>query len=80
MSIVGFDDFRLISEALDPGLTTVALPYREIGELSGRHVLEQASAPAATIRVPCVQVMRGTVGAPSASAVKAIQAMKAAKR
>jgi LacI family transcriptional regulator len=77
VSIVGFDDFRLISEALDPGLTTVALPYREIGELSGRNVLEQASAPAATIRVPCVPVMRGTVAAPSASAVKAMRAMKA---
>jgi LacI family transcriptional regulator len=65
VSVVGFDDFRLISEALDPGLTTVALPYREIGELSGRHVLEQASDPAATIRVPCVPVMRGTVSAPA---------------
>nr|WP_315398757.1 LacI family DNA-binding transcriptional regulator [uncultured Duganella sp.] len=80
VSIVGFDDFRLISEALDPGLTTVALPYREIGELSGRHVLEQAAAPASTIRVPCVPVVRGTVGAPSASAVKAMRAMRAAQR
>lgn len=68
VSIVGFDDFRLISEALDPGLTTVALPYREIGELAGRHVLQQAADPAATIRVPCVPVMRGTVGAPAAKA------------
>ena len=65
VSVVGFDDFRLISEALDPGLTTVALPYREIGELSGRQVLERASDPATTIRVPCVPVMRGTVGAPT---------------
>jgi LacI family transcriptional regulator len=40
-------------------------------------VLEQASAPAATVRVPCVPVMRGTVAAPSASAVKAMRAMKA---
>jgi LacI family transcriptional regulator len=70
VSVVGFDDFRLISEALDPGLTTVALPYREIGELSGRHVLEPASAPAGTIRVPCVPVMRGTVGAPCTGAGK----------
>jgi LacI family transcriptional regulator len=65
VSVVGFDDFRLISEALDPGLTTVALPYREIGELSGRLVLEQESEAATTIRVPCLPVMRGTVGAPS---------------
>jgi LacI family transcriptional regulator len=72
VSIVGFDDFRLISEALDPGLTTVALPYREIGELSGRYALEQPSQEATTIRVPCVPVMRGTVSTPlSRSAAKA---------
>ena len=65
VSVVGFDDFRLISEALDPGLTTVSLPYREIGELAGRRVLEQAAGSVATIRVPCVPVMRGTVGAPA---------------
>ncbi|HEX8602410.1 MAG TPA: LacI family DNA-binding transcriptional regulator [Pseudoduganella sp.] len=67
VSIVGFDDFRLISEALDPGLTTVALPYREIGELSGRYVLEPSGDAPATVRVPCVPVMRGTVAAPAAA-------------
>lgn len=66
VSIVGFDDFRLISEALDPGLTTVALPYRQIGELSARSALAQAPEPAVTIHVPCLPVMRGTVGAPRA--------------
>nr|WP_308700785.1 substrate-binding domain-containing protein [Pseudoduganella umbonata] len=64
VSVVGFDDFRLISEALDPGLTTVALPYREIGELSGRHVLEPGDDAPRTVRVPCLPVMRGTVAAP----------------
>jgi LacI family transcriptional regulator len=67
VSVVGFDDFRLISEALDPGLTTVSLPYREIGELSGRYALEQGGQPATTIRVPCLPVIRGTVGAPPKS-------------
>lgn len=71
VSVVGFDDFRLISEALDPGLTTVALPYREIGELSGRYVLEQGAEAATTVRVPCLPVLRGTVGAPAASSAKA---------
>lgn len=66
VSVVGYDDFRLISEALDPGLTTVALPYREIGELSGRHALAPAEEGAGTIRVPCVPVLRGTVAAPPA--------------
>lgn len=66
VSIVGFDDFRLISEALDPGLTTVALPYREIGEISGRYVLGSDQQPSGTVRVPCMPVMRGTVAAPPA--------------
>ncbi|MBW8898992.1 MAG: LacI family DNA-binding transcriptional regulator [Massilia sp.] len=70
VSIVGFDDFRLISEALDPGLTTVALPYREIGELSGRYALGEQPEKPTTVRVPCLPVMRGTVAAP----------VKAAKR
>jgi LacI family transcriptional regulator len=31
LSVIGFDDLRLISETLHPQLTTVALPYFEIG-------------------------------------------------
>jgi LacI family transcriptional regulator len=31
LSVIGFDDLRLISETLYPQLTTVALPYFEIG-------------------------------------------------
>lgn len=31
LSVIGFDDLRLISETLMPHLTTVALPYFEIG-------------------------------------------------
>jgi LacI family transcriptional regulator len=64
VSVVGFDDFRLISEALDPGLTTVALPYREIGELAARQALGPTQDPA-LVRVPCRAVMRGTVTRPA---------------
>jgi LacI family transcriptional regulator len=64
VSVVGFDDFRLISEALDPGLTTVALPYREIGELAARRALGEAQN-AGIVRVPCRAVMRGTVTRPA---------------
>jgi LacI family transcriptional regulator len=67
VSVVGFDDFRLISEALDPGLTTVALPYLEMGELAARHAFAAASAeqaPAGTVLVPCRPVERGTVTRP----------------
>jgi LacI family transcriptional regulator len=64
VSVVGFDDFRLISEALDPGLTTVALPYREIGALAARLAIA-GDAMAGTVRVPCVAVERGTVSRPT---------------
>lgn len=65
VSVVGFDDFRLISEALDPGLTTVALPYRVMGELAARRAFDDAADAGATVRVPCEAVVRGTVAKPS---------------
>lgn len=34
LSVVGFDDHRLFSEGLRPGLTTVALPYATMGRLA----------------------------------------------
>lgn len=34
LSVVGFDDHRLFSEGLRPGLTTVALPYVTMGRLA----------------------------------------------
>jgi LacI family transcriptional regulator len=64
VSVVGFDDFRIISEALDPALTTVGLPYREIGELAARQALAGEEASAATVRMPCRPIMRGTVARP----------------
>lgn len=34
VSVVGFDDLEPIAESLDPGLTTVALPQREMGQVA----------------------------------------------
>jgi LacI family transcriptional regulator len=68
MSIVGFDDFRLLSEASDPGLTTVTLPYREIGAAAARRALDKEQGPG-ILRVPCRAVIRGTVLAPRAGKV-----------
>jgi LacI family transcriptional regulator len=65
VSVVGFDDFRLLSEASDPGLTTVTLPYREIGALAARRALDKEQQPG-IVRVPCRAVLRGTVTAPRA--------------
>jgi LacI family transcriptional regulator len=48
LSVVGFDDAEPVAESLDPGLTTVALPHREMGELAAVLALdaETASGPA----------------------------------
>lgn len=40
LSIVGFDDLLLISAALRPGLTTVALPHLEMGRLAVEKLIE----------------------------------------
>jgi LacI family transcriptional regulator len=61
LSIMGFDDLRLISETLYPKLTTVALPYFEIGRkavelsMSSR---EHDEDWAPRILVPCPLVER----------------------
>ncbi len=61
LSIMGFDDLRLISETLRPQLTTVALPYFDIGrravELSNS-AREQDEGWAPRILVPCPLVVR----------------------
>jgi LacI family transcriptional regulator len=57
LSIIGFDDFKLISETLSPQLTTVALPYFEIG----RRAVEMMNLPkskASRVLVPCPLVER----------------------
>ena len=65
VSVVGFDDFRLISEALEPALTTVALPYREMGALAARRAFGSEPVAPETVRVPCLPVERGTVARPA---------------
>ena len=44
ISIVGFDDQTLISEALRPGLSTVALPHRAMGEWAVERLIAQIEA------------------------------------
>jgi len=61
VSVMGFDDLKLISETLRPQLTTVALPYFEIGrqavELTNS-AREQVEGWAPRILVPCPLVER----------------------
>ncbi len=61
VSVMGFDDLKLISETLRPQLTTVALPYFEIGrkavELTNS-AREQDEGWSPRILVPCPLVER----------------------
>ena len=61
LSIMGFDDLAVISKTLRPALTTVALPYFDIGRLAVR-ITRQAETEepgwAPKVLVPCPLVER----------------------
>jgi len=71
LSIVGFDDQEYIASELDPPLTTVRLPHREMGRLAIQLLLDEPDAsdePTATegvvIRIPGELVRRESVAKP----------------
>ena len=75
LSIVGYDDDEPLARTTVPGLTTVALPHREMGEKAVELLLADlghgAATPAAehqhgeTIIIPCPLVVRGSVAPPA---------------
>ena len=70
LSVVGYDDEQFLAAEVPPGLTTIALPHREMGrravaELLARIAGEGYGEPT-TERLPCVPVVRGTVAVLSA--------------
>ncbi len=61
LSVIGFDDLKLISETLYPQLTTVALPYFEIGRKAieiSYSAREQGNDWAPRLLIPCPLVER----------------------
>lgn len=61
ISIMGFDDLKVISETLRPALTTVALPYFEIGRLAvemAKLAGEEKEGWAPKVLVPCPLIVR----------------------
>jgi LacI family transcriptional regulator len=61
LSVIGFDDLRLISETLYPQLTTVALPYFDIGRKAVELMNStegQEDQTALRVLVPCPLVER----------------------
>jgi len=69
LSVVGFDDHRLFSEGLRPALTTVALPYVQMGRLAVEVVLDAQGPTAPPPKVTLVEgpliVRQSTAEAPT---------------
>ena len=63
VSVIGFDDLRLLALNARPTLTTVALPYAEMGRRAARAALSGA-APRGVTAVPCALVVRGSTAPP----------------
>jgi LacI family transcriptional regulator len=64
LSIIGFDDFQVITTGIQPPLTTVALPYREMGALAVRTLVDMiAGKPQAETHVKyrCELIKRRSV-------------------
>ncbi|WP_243076530.1 LacI family DNA-binding transcriptional regulator [Microbacterium sp. SS28] len=70
VSIVGIDDLRPVADALDPGLTTVALPHAEMGAWAMSRLIariEKTAAPAPRLHLMRGWLVeRGSVGPPPA--------------
>jgi LacI family transcriptional regulator len=64
VAVVGFDNWRVMAEAVRPPLTTVDLGLHEIGCEAGRHLLAMIDGerPAGIVRTPCHLVIRESCG------------------
>jgi len=71
VSILGFDDFKTVSAALKPALTTVALPYYDLGYRGADRLERIISGKLLNddhLTITCPIVERGSCGSPDASA------------
>lgn len=65
LSVVGFDNMEIISRSLRPALSTVALPFREMGERGAELLMDAAGGGSPThLVLPCPPVVRDSVLAP----------------
>ncbi|PKQ14700.1 MAG: LacI family transcriptional regulator [Actinobacteria bacterium HGW-Actinobacteria-8] len=64
LSVIGVDDLQIVAAALDPALTTVALPHYEMGRRAIHMVLaliEGNGSTGATTMMECPVVRRGSI-------------------
>ncbi|WP_152351534.1 LacI family DNA-binding transcriptional regulator [Brachybacterium subflavum] len=65
LSVIGFDDQDGVANSLSPGLSTVRLPHREMGEWAARTAIRRVhgyGGPSLKQLVPCPPITRGSVG------------------
>lgn len=58
ISVVGYDDYRVISEQLRPSLSSASLAYEQIGAAAALALLALASQPGS---VPALQRVQGPI-------------------
>ena len=58
MSVVGYDDQEDVAPFLRPALTTIRLPYYEMGAMAAEALLDDSTAIAARVDVTCPPVVR----------------------
>jgi DNA-binding LacI/PurR family transcriptional regulator len=62
LSIVGFDNMEIIAKSLRPGLSSVALPFREMGERGAQLLMDAAEGESPSrVVLPCPVVRRDSV-------------------
>lgn len=67
-SVIGVDDLELVAAALEPGLTTIALPHRQMGRWGMStllDVVDGVAVPQAPVLLRCELVPRGSVARPA---------------
>jgi LacI family transcriptional regulator len=70
LSIMGIDDLHPVADALDPGLTTVALPHAEMGRWGMARLIERIEGTPVPVdlgveQLPGWLVERGSIAAPA---------------
>ena len=82
VSVVGFDDIQS-SAFLNPSLTTVRQPLREMGQLAAKALLERLAAKddhsSARLTVEPELVVRGSTGPPPTETLAGLQPVPAAE-
>jgi LacI family transcriptional regulator len=61
LSVVGFDNQEIIARYVRPALSTVALPFREMGRIGAEIMMQDPDDDPATVIVDCPVVTRNSV-------------------